>query len=113
MKHKNDVSNMAGYLQVARIYSFTKEIKYTYALRISSFLFVKKIKSENNNFIKEIKPLPRQSMCEFSTASRVFNDLLSNYPKHSPQFSQGYEGAENMFYFLNLKHHLFFKRFFR
>ena len=29
--------------------------------------------------------------------------LLSNSPKHLPQFSPGYEGTENMFYFLNLQ----------
>ena len=34
------------------------------------------------------------------TSSRVFTDLLSNSPRHSPQFSPGYEGLENMFYFL-------------
>ena len=34
------------------------------------------------------------------TASQVFTDLLSNSPKHSPRFSPGYEGTENMFYFL-------------
>ena len=33
--------------------------------------------------------------------SRVFTDLLSNSPKRSPLFSPGYEGTENMFYFLN------------
>ena len=36
-----------------------------------------------------------------STVSRVFTDLLSNSPKHSPWFSPGYECTENMFYFLN------------
>ena len=36
-----------------------------------------------------------------STASQVFTDLLSNSPKRSPRFSPGYEGKENMFYFLN------------
>ena len=46
-------------------------------------------------------------MWEFSsrwkplTASRVFTDLLLNSPKNSPQFSPGYEGTENMFYFFN------------
>ena len=34
-------------------------------------------------------------------ASRVFTDLLLNSPKHLPRFSPGYEGTENMFYFLN------------
>ena len=37
------------------------------------------------------------------TASRVFTDLHSNSPKRSPRFSPGYEGRENMFYFLNIK----------
>ena len=36
-----------------------------------------------------------------STASRVFTDLLLNSPKRSHRFSPGYEGTENMFYFLN------------
>ena len=37
------------------------------------------------------------------TASRAFTDLLSNSPKRSPRFSPGYEGTENMFYFLSEK----------
>ena len=32
---------------------------------------------------------------------QVFTDLLSNSVKRSPRFSPGYEGTENMFYFLN------------
>ena len=40
-------------------------------------------------------------VCENSTASRVFTDLLSNFPKRSPRLSPGYEGTGNMFYFLN------------
>ena len=28
--------------------------------------------------------------------------MLSNSPKRSPRFSPGYEGTENMFYFLNV-----------
>ena len=39
--------------------------------------------------------------------SRVFTDLLSNSPKHSPRLSPGYEGTENMFYFLNTKKYQF------
>ena len=31
-----------------------------------------------------------------------FTNLLSNSPKCSPWFSPGYEGTENMFYFLNV-----------
>ena len=75
------------------------------------------VKSENNNFIKEIKYFllafiawwkPRQSLWKFlsrwkpSTGSRVFTDLFSNSPKGSPRFSPRYEGTENMFYFLNI-----------
>ena len=33
---------------------------------------------------------------------QVKTDLLSNSPKRSPRFSPGYEGTENMFYFLNI-----------
>ena len=51
MNHENDVSNVVGCLQVVRIYSFMKELKYTRASYIV-FLFVK---TENINFIKEIK----------------------------------------------------------
>ena len=66
-----------------------------------------------NNFMKEIKHVirafiawwkPWQSLWELSTASRVFTDLLSNSPKRSPRFSPGYEGTENMFYFLSTEH---------
>ena len=96
-------------LLVVRIYSKCFIIIYIV------FLFVK---TENNNFIKEIKYAvrasiacwkPQQSLWEFSsrwkplTASQVFVDLLSNSPKRSPQFSPGYEGMENMFYFLSDK----------
>ena len=42
-----------------------------------------------------------KQVMKLSTASQVFTDLLSNSPKCSPQISQGYEGTENMFYFLN------------
>ena len=37
--------------------------------------------------------------------SCVFTELLSISPKRSPRFSPGYEGTENMFYFLNNFHH--------
>ena len=33
----------------------------------------------------------------------IFTDLLSTSPKRSSRFSPGYEGTENMFYFLNDK----------
>ena len=52
MKHENDASNVVGCLQVVRIYSFIKEIKvYTGASQVVVFF----VKTENNNFIKEIK----------------------------------------------------------
>ena len=35
------------------------------------------------------------------TQSRVFTDLLSNSLERLPRFSPGYEGTENMFYFVN------------
>ena len=50
MKHGNDVSNMAGCLQVVKIYSFMREIKiYIHA----SYIVFLSVKSENKNFIKE------------------------------------------------------------
>ena len=52
MKHENDVCNMVGRLQVVRIYSFMKEIKVYISALYIVFLFVK---TENNNFLKEIK----------------------------------------------------------
>ena len=50
MNHENHVSNMVGCLPVVRIYSFMKKNK-TVCTNII-FLFAK---SENNDFIKEIK----------------------------------------------------------
>ena len=49
MKHKNDASNLIGYLQVVRIYSFMKEIKL-YIL--ASYIVLLFVKMETNNFIK-------------------------------------------------------------
>ena len=51
-KHENGVSYMIGCLLVVRIYTFMKEIKLYICALYTIFLFVK---SENNNFIKEIK----------------------------------------------------------
>ena len=52
MNHKNNVSDMSGFLQFVRIYSFMTEM-ILYILHICAsynvFLFVK---SENNIFIK-------------------------------------------------------------
>ena len=45
----------------------------------------------------------------WETATLIFTDLLSNSPKHSPRFSPGYEGTENMFYFLIVNILLFFQ----
>ena len=36
---------------------------------------------------------------------RFLTDLLLNSPKCAPRFSPGYEGTENMFYFLNIPDH--------
>ena len=91
----------AIWLTVSELCEFTVRASYIV------FLFVK---TENNNFIKEIRHVvrafvacwkPRQSLGEFSTASRCFTDLFSNSPNLSPRFSLDYEGTENMFYFLN------------
>ena len=108
LKHENDVSNMFG--SVSKLwefnYCFMKEIKvYIHA----SYIFFRFVKMGNNNFTKEIKHVlrvfiawwkPWQSLWEFSTASRVFTDLLSNSPKRLPQCSPGYEGTQIMFYVL-------------
>ena len=87
MKHENDVSRCG--LTVSELWEITVSALYIV------FLFVK---TENNNFIKEIKHVvrasivcwkPRQSLWEFSswwkssTVSHVFTDLLSNSPKRS------------------------------
>ena len=76
MKHKNDVRNLVGCLQVVRIYSLMKEIKVYKRASYMVFLFVK---MKNNNFVKKKK-------------------------KRLPRFSPGYEGTENMFYFLTHKY---------
>ena len=91
--------------------SFMKEIKVW--IRASYMVFLC-VKTENNNFLKEIKHVicaiiawwkSRQSLWEFSsrrkssTASRVFHDPLSNSPKLSSRILLGCEGTENMFYF--------------
>ena len=95
-------------LTVSELWEFTVRASYIV------FLFDN---NKNNNFIKEIKHVvrasiacwkPRQCLWEFpsrwkrSTASWVYTKLLSNSPKCSPGFSPGYEGTENMFYFLNI-----------
>ena len=99
MKHENGVSNVVW---LSKLWEFTVRASYIV------FLFVH---NESNNFIKEINYVirasiacwkPRKSLREFSnrwkplTVYRVFTDLLLNSPKRSP----GYEGTQNMFYFL-------------
>ena len=105
MKHENGVSN------VVWLFPICENLQYVLRISSLSLLTMKK------NFIKEIKHIvrasivcwkPRQSLWEFSsrwkpsTASWAFTDLLSNSPKHSPRFSPGYKGTENMFHFLNI-----------
>ena len=102
-------------LQVVRIYSFMKEIRLYKPASCIVILFVK---TENNNFLKEIKNVlrafsftaqwkPRLNLRESSIrwktsiASRVFINLLSNSPKRSPRLSCSYEGTVNMLYFAN------------
>ena len=97
----------AMWLTVSKLWEFTVHASCIV------FLF---FKTENNNFIKEIKHvvhasiacwIPQQSLWEFSgrwkpsTASWDFTDLFLNSSKGSPRFSPGYEGMENMFYILN------------
>ena len=101
MKHDNNVIDMVGCLQVVRIYSFMEEIKLCIRASYIVFFF---FKTENNNFIKEIKHVfrafiscskPQQSSWYLSgrwkpsTASPVFTDLLSNSSIRSPTFSPG------------------------
>ena len=52
LKHKNDVSGIIGCLLVVRVCHFTKELELYIHARYIVFLFVK---TENDNFIKEIK----------------------------------------------------------
>ena len=47
-----------------------------------------------------VPSMPGENLCKVSQNSRVFTDLLLNSPKRSPRFSPGYDGMENMFYFL-------------
>ena len=106
----------ALWLAASKLWEVTvswKKLKYTYALRISSFL----VKTENNNFIKEIKHVlrvfiawwkPWQSLWKFSSRwkpTRVFTDLLSNSSKNPYRFSPGYEGTVKMydFFLLNMQ----------
>ena len=56
MKHKNYVSNVVGLLQVVRIYNFMKEMTLYSRASYIVFFFAK---TENNNFIKEIKHVLR------------------------------------------------------
>ena len=58
MKHEIGESNIAGCLQVLRIYSFMKEITVYIRASYIVFLFVK----TKNNFIKEIKHVLRAFM---------------------------------------------------
>ena len=52
MKQESEITDMIGcFTQIVRIYSFIKEIKIYVRTSYIVFLFVK---SENNNFIKEI-----------------------------------------------------------
>ena len=53
MKHKNDVNNMIGFLQVVKMYSFMKEIKlYTYKLFYRlSLCYVAEIKHVLHAFV--------------------------------------------------------------
>ena len=86
LKPENHVSDMIG-CQVVRIYSFMKEIKLYIRTLYIVFLF---FKTENIIILQK-------------TTSRVFTDLLSNSPKHSSQFSPGYEGMDTMYYLVNTK----------
>ena len=72
MKHENDVSSMVCCLQVVRIYSFMKEIKvYVRALYIV-FLFVK---TENINFIKEIRRVLRALLKTSAGSVRILQQV--------------------------------------
>ena len=51
--------------------------------------------------VENIGKVRQSSQARDSTEFRVFTDQLSNSPKHLPWFSPGYEGMENIFYFLN------------
>ena len=79
--------------QMKRIH-FTRDIQLVSTSYIVFILFV------NNRNIMKISLWEFSSRWKPSTASQVFTDPLLNSPKYSPWFSPGYEGMENMFYFL-------------
>ena len=118
MKHENDVSNMVGSVsKLCEVTFLWKKFLKVYMLALYIvFLFVK---MENDNSIKEMKHVirafialwkPRQSLWEFEQISenprrsqgflpaREFSQTL-----RSPRFLPGYEGTENVFYFLRKK----------
>ena len=57
MKHENDVSNSFCCLQVVRIYSFIKELKFTYALRVSTFSLLRPPFKANVRILEQVKIL--------------------------------------------------------
>ena len=107
-KYENDVSDIIGWFQIVRIYSFTKEINiYKHALCVIILV----VKLENNYSLTEIKHVfcifialrklgniyeNSLSRSKCFIASQIFNDLLSNSPKHSPWFSLDYEAKLNL-----------------
>ena len=93
MKHENDVSDLIGCLQVVRIYSFTKEIKFYTRASYIVFLFVK----SENNFIKQIKYVLRDFIAWWKSRQSLWE--FSNSPKRFPRFSPGYEGTEKGYFF--------------
>ena len=86
-----------------RIYSFMNVIKGYICTSYTAFLFV----TMKNNFIKEIKHV------QISENPRLNTEQINKTPRCSqgfsparessqtfPRFSPGYEGTEDMFYFL-------------
>ena len=53
--------------------------------------------------VGEHKKSVKENEAKLFGKAPVFTDLFSNSPKRSPRLSPGYEGTENMFYFLNIK----------
>ena len=77
------MSNVVGNLQVVRMYSFMKEIKVYIRASYIVFLFAK---TQNNNFIKEIKHF----LCAFVARRNSWQSLWEFSSRWKPQLRLGF-----------------------